>query len=103
MRVTIDAFHADHGSVVVFECEDQDDGERYLVAIDHGPAQAIADALANSDCWPEAEIESWQLVGCLTRARPYEDKLEAEREAAHEAEMDEKQYRHDRWADETFG
>lgn len=54
--VTVVALIADRGAVVVFAT---DDGR--TIAVDHRPAQALADAIAVEPV--EVEVEWWQVTG----------------------------------------
>jgi hypothetical protein len=62
MQVTVDRIVSDQGTVVLFSGLDESQTLRVTFAVDHRPAQAIADALGageDSVC----EVESWQIIG----------------------------------------
>jgi hypothetical protein len=58
MTLTATSVHSDHGTVVLFDAED-DLGHQFVVAVDHRPAHDLADLLANGPV--PIEAEPWQV------------------------------------------
>jgi len=58
--VTITGIARDEGTVVVFDAYD-DERNEIQIAVDHRPAQALADALAHGE-FPEADVDDWQII-----------------------------------------
>lgn len=55
--------HSDHGTVVLFDCTDEDTGREYVVAVDHRPARDLAELIAREGACPIAGVEPWQIRG----------------------------------------
>ena len=66
IEITVTGIERDEGSVVIFRGFHDDsphaDETEIRFACDHGPAQAIADALA-ADEWPLVHVADWQVIG----------------------------------------
>jgi hypothetical protein len=63
----IERVFRNEGTVVLLEAV-TDEGERMVIAADHRPAMAIAEALENKE-EVRVEVEPWQVLGPLASQR----------------------------------